>query len=202
MEIKQKYEELFEKLADMEVEELAQFFNCSPNDILLDDITDESEFNSVPYKVICGDIELSDRALVEDFGNIEAVLGSINIGRYPSLESDITSLGKLKYVYGDLRAGFSQLCDLGNLLAVGGYVDLESADLKSTGSLEYVGEDLIIRDNSDLKDASSLKYIGKNLDSQDTRISSFDNLAYVGGSIDKDEDTVIDASIINHGKIR
>ena len=186
----------------MEVEELAQFFNCSPSEILLDDITDESEFDSVPYKVICGDIQLSDQATVEDFGNIVAVLGSINIGRYPELESDITSLGKLKYVYGDLRAGDSQLSDLGDLLAVGGLADLESSDLKSTGSLEYVGEDLIIRDNENLSDARSLRYIGKALDSQNTSIKSFDNLEYVGGTIEKDEDTIIDASIIKHGRIR
>ena len=202
MNVKQKYEELFTILDEMNIKELAKYFNCEESDICLDDITDEFELEEIPFKVLWGDLNLTGQSNVESLGNLEAVLGSVNIGGFSKLPADIESLGKLKVVTGDLRASFSNLEDLGNLVAVGGTVDLEEACLKSTGKLEFVGEDLYIRTNDDLNDASSLKYVGGDLDSQDTRINSFDNLEYVGGEIEKDADTKIDASVLQHGKIK
>ncbi len=78
------------------------------------------------------------------------------------LKLSIVDLGELKAVGGSLVAF---LCDtiesLGNnLKKVSGHLDLRSSAIKSLGSLEYIGGNLILDKNSKLEDLGNLKYVG------------------------------------------
>ena len=77
-------------------------------------------------------------------------------------QSDITTLGGLVEVEGDLYLNYCQnLQSLGNLRSVGGYLKLYgSVNLVSLGALEYVGGNLNIGHCENLSSFENLKYVG------------------------------------------
>lgn len=188
MDAKEKYEKLFSSFGEANLEELAQMFNCSVDDIYDDDINDETEgFDSIPYKIVIGDVDLSGFGNVDDLGELEVVLGSVNLGQYGKVTPLMDSLGKLKFVYGDMFCSFNAIEDVSSLIAVGGDANFEECRANSESNLEYVGGYLAL-DGSEIKSAKKLQYVGGDLYLQDSRIHSLDSLEYVGGNIEADDD--------------
>jgi len=96
--------------------------------------------------------------------------------------ASITSLGKLKYIGGELDlATNTTLESLGNLEYVGGSLDLEESDISSLGNLKYIGKNFMLRFNDDLNSLEKLEHVGGNLDLRHTKIRSTGKLKYVGG---------------------
>ena len=72
--------------------------------------------------------------------------------------------------------------DLGNLVRVDGYLDLENTSIKSLGNLEYVGGYLDLSETP-IESLGNLEYVGGNLHLRDTPIQSLGNLKHVGSKI-------------------
>ena len=184
MDAKEKYEYLFNSTGEANLEELAKMFNCTVDDIYEDDINDETEeFDSIPYKIVIGDVDLSGFGNVDDLGELEVVLGSVNLGQYGKVTPMMDSLGKLKLVYGDMYCSFNAIEDVSSLVAVGGDANFEECRATSKSNLEYVGGYLAL-DGSDIKSLDKLQYVGGDLFVQDSHIHDLKSLEYVGGSIE------------------
>ena len=91
---------------------------------------------------------------------------------------EVTSLGKIKKVYGDLNIYSDSLLDLGELNYVKGHVWVKSKSLSSLGNLERVGKDLSLK-NSSVTSLGKLFRVGGKLNLRDTDINDLSNLKYV-----------------------
>ena len=69
---------------------------------------------------------------------------------------------------------------LGNLISVGGDLDLSHTDIQSLGNLKSVGRDLNLY-GTPIKSLGNLQSVGGNLNLYDTPIESLGNLKSVGG---------------------
>jgi len=110
-----KLAERIEKLKELSIETLCKKFNCTPEEICMDDyIARNSNDTECPYKVILGyaDFELSN---ITNLGKLEIVFGRRLKDAYGPLNdingkpvylglniknSNVNSLGNLKKVYG------------------------------------------------------------------------------------------------------
>ena len=100
------------------------------------------------------------------------------------LQKFLESQGNPRYSIGgnlDLRADVEEL---GNLVRVGGFLDLGFSDIKSLGNLERVGGSLNLASCKNLQSLGDLKYVDGWLDLGSTRIETLGNLEYVGGWLD------------------
>jgi hypothetical protein len=94
-----------------------------------------------PRYIIVGDVDLYDRQDISDLGNLVGVEGDLNFS-YSSIES----LGELEIVDGYLSLRECQnLKTLGNLKKVLGDLNLRFSSIESLGELEFVGNDLYLR---------------------------------------------------------
>ena len=82
----------------------------------------------------------------------------------------IKSLGNLISVGGYLNLRNTQIESLGNLQSVGGYLDLVNTPIKSLGNLESVGGGLFLNDTP-IESLGNLQYVGNNLYLNGTPIS-------------------------------
>jgi len=99
------------------------------------------EFKGNPRYIIVGDVDLVDRKDISDLGNLVGVEGDLNL-RYSSIES----LGDLQFVDGELGLTKCQnIKTLGKLKKVDGYLNLSYSSIKSLGELEFVFGDLMIQ---------------------------------------------------------
>ena len=77
------------------------------------------------------------------FGNLKSLNNLKYIGGSFRFGAPLKSLGNLEEIGGDFRPTTNDLEDLGNLIKVGGTVDLRGMiNLKDLGKLEYVGDNL------------------------------------------------------------
>lgn len=77
------------------------------------------------------------------FGNLKSLNNLKYIGGSFRFGAPLKSLGNLEEIGGDFRPTTNDLEDLGNLIKVGGTVDLQGMiNLKDLGKLEYVGDNL------------------------------------------------------------
>jgi hypothetical protein len=93
--------------------------------------------------------------------------------------------GNPKYsIGGDLKLRESDIKTLGNLVRVGGNLDLYGCEkLQSLGDLKYVGGDLILMGCKNLVSLGDLEYVGLRFAAAGSNIESFGNLKYVGDSM-------------------
>jgi hypothetical protein len=99
-----------------------------------------------------------------------------------SHNEQITTLGSLISVEGNLNIWGSSIESLGNLISVDGDFTLDVTPIESLGNLTLVGGDLSAW-KSKIKSLGNLTSVGKDLDLRYTPIESFGNLKSVGGDL-------------------
>jgi hypothetical protein len=109
-----------------------------------------------PY-ILNGDVDLRNNGEITTLGSLISVEGDLDLS-----ESEIQSLGNLTSVGGNLNLYETPIESLGNLKSVGGHLDLKHSEIQSLGNLTSIGGDLSL---------------------YKTPIKSLGNLTYVGGSL-------------------
>ena len=101
------------------------------------------------------------------------------------LQQFLERKGNPRYeIVGDVNLGNRKdIFNLGNLVRVYGYLDLEGTPIQSLGRLEYVGGSLSL-DQTPIKSLGNLVRVYGNLNLKYTPIQSLGNLEYVAGSLD------------------
>ena len=135
---------------------------------------DEKEYQSL------GNIELIGRngyfsdSIISDLGKLKT------IGRTATFSnSQISDLGSLESI-GEGNFIDSQVTSLGNLRTIWGYANFNRCPLSTLGNLEYIGGNVYF---------------------EDSPISNLGNLKRVDGDIYVYEDSILDFSHIQHGRI-
>ena len=90
-------------------------------------------------------------------GNLKKVYGHLSID-----SKFIEHLGELNYVKTDFWYHEKTLKSLGNLIKIGGSMNLRYSNIESLGELQRVGGNLSLRDTK-IKDLGKLNYVGGNL---------------------------------------
>ena len=99
-----------------------------------------------------------------------------------SKNEQITTLGNLISVEGDLNIWGSSIESLGNLISVDGDFTLDVTSIESLGNLTSVGLNLNAW-KTKTKSLGNLTSVGRDLDLRYTPIESFGNLKSVGGDL-------------------
>jgi hypothetical protein len=132
-----------------------------------------------PRHIIVGDVNLRERKDISDLGNLVGVEGDLKL-----VMSSIELLGELEFVDGDLK---SYLCKniktLGKLKKVVGYLDLSSSSIESLGELEFVDGDLNLFKCQNITTLGKLKKVEGNLNLRYSSIESLGDLQFVGGNL-------------------
>ena len=135
--------------------------------------TYKSIFESEKEIIIDGYLILSRCAKIKSLQNITEIHGGLYIDR-----SNITSLGKLRYIGDDFYMIDTYLESLGNLKKIDGSLNAKNSYLKDLGELEYIGNFLNIQ-NTDLDNLGKIKTIKGSLYLND-KITNLDNLKIYG----------------------
>ena len=98
-------------------------------------------------------------------------------------DKQITSLGNIEEIGGDLAFIGSSIKNLGNLRKVNGSFWIAQfhpfTNLETLGHLEIVGKDLYLK-SSPVRDLSNLQKVGGTLNLRNTQIESLGKLTYIG----------------------
>ena len=106
-----------------------------------------------PKYVLIGDVNLYWRLNITNLGNLVRVDGNLN-----TYKSSIQSLGNLEYVDGYLDLRHNPIQSLENLEYVGGYLDLRETPIKSLGKLKYVDGRIILSSNHQIPKEQLTKF--------------------------------------------
>jgi hypothetical protein len=129
-----------------------------------------------PRYIIVGDVDLLSRKDISDLGNLVGVDGDLNL-RYSSIES----LGELEYVGEDLLLSTCKnIKTLGKLKKVIGDLWLSQSSIESLGELEFVGGALSLWNCQKIKTLGKLKRVEGDLDLEFSPIESLGELEFVG----------------------
>jgi hypothetical protein len=102
------------------------------------------ELKGNPRYIIVGDVNLRSRQDISDLGNLVGVEGELDL-----YDSSIVSLGELQFVGGDLKLWDCQnIKTLGKLKKVEGYLSLSFSSIESLGELEFVGGGLYFNETN------------------------------------------------------
>jgi hypothetical protein len=97
-----------------------------------------------PKYILVGNVILRERQDISDLGNLVGVEGELDL-----YDSSIVSLGELEYVGGDLKLWDCQnIKTLGKLKKVEGYLSLSFSSIESLGELEFVGGGLYFNETN------------------------------------------------------
>ena len=135
-------------------------------------------------KHIEGDLDLSEVPEITDLGNVETIGGDLNL-----YNSNVASLGNLTSVGGYLNLYHSKVASLGNLISVGGDLDVSNSKVASLGNLTSVGGDLDLS-GSKVASLEKLTSVGGNLWLYDNKVASLGNLTSVGGNLNLEDSKV------------
>ena len=97
----------------------------------------------IPYTVFNNDWDLLQQFLVRRGNPRYELLGNVDL----TWRTDITNLGCLVRIYGNLYLFSTSIQSLENLEYVNGYLDLRETPIKSFGNLEYVGKKICLSRN-------------------------------------------------------
>jgi len=138
------------------------------------------EFKGNPKYIIVGDVDLALREDISNLGNLVGIDGNLDL-RYSSIES----LGELEFVEGKLKLyGCENIKTLGKLKkVVRGYLNLGNSSIESLGELEFVGGHLALHICKKIKTLGNLKKVDGNLELNFSPIESLGNLQFVGGDL-------------------
>lgn len=125
-------------------------------------------------EITCKDLGIKENDL---FKYIE------EIQHYLSLrDSDLTDLGSLKKIGGNLTVANSNIQSLGKLEYIGGNADFENSKIRNTGALKKINCSCTFN-NSEIEDLGDLEYIGGLLNLKDTQIKQLKSLKYIGSDL-------------------
>ena len=157
-----KLEEKIDNIKNLSIEELCEKFECKPSEICMGDYIAKHTTDKVcPYKVILGfaNFEYSD---VESLGKLEYVYGKklgdrngkVQDSKHQAIylgitikNSKITSLGKLRKVYGSLTVN-KLTTTLGQLEFLGSNLYLNNTNVEDLGNLTHIDGILNIEDDA------------------------------------------------------
>jgi len=137
------------------------------------------EFKGNPRYVIVGEVNLRDRQDISDLGNLVGVDGELDLS-YSSIES----LGELEFVGEDLwLSGCKNITTLGKLKKVDGNLSLRKSSIKSLGELEFViGYFNLV--GSSIESLGELTFVGGFLNlSNCKKIKTLEKLKKVDGNL-------------------
>jgi len=134
------------------------------------------EFKGNPRYIIVGDVILRYRDDISDLGNLVGVEGELNL-EY----SRINLLGKLEFVDGYFSLyGCKKIKTLGKLKKVKRTLQLTNSSIESLGELEFVGEALLLSGCKNIKTLGKLKKVVDRLYLDLSSIESLGELEFVG----------------------
>jgi hypothetical protein len=129
-----------------------------------------------PKYIIVGNVDLEYRKDISDLGNLVGVEGDLGL-RYSSIQS----LGELEFVDGVLSLwGCENIKTLGKLKKVEGYLSLSYSSIESLGDLEFIDGYLDLSNCENIKTLGKLKRIEGTLVLSRSSIESLGDLEYVG----------------------
>ncbi len=135
-----------------------------------------------PY-ILRGDIDLNDNEEITTLGSLISVEGNVNLW-----DSSIKSIGNLTSVTDSFNIGGTLITSLGNLKFVGSSLLAHGTPIQSLGNLTSVGGDLDLR-RTQIESLGNLKSVKYDLYLQNTPISKkyseqeIRNMVIVGGDI-------------------
>ena len=132
----------------------------------------------IPYTVFNNDWDLLQQFLERRGNPRYELVGNIDL----RFRDDIIDLGNLIRVDGFMNLEDSSIESLGSLEYVSGYLYLYSTPIESLGNLLRIDNSLDIRGTT-FETLGNLKYIGNSLYMQSAELQSFGDLEYVGGKI-------------------
>ena len=107
-------------------------------------------------------------------------------------------IGNQKHIEGDLDLRVTNITNLGKLESISGNLNLYfSKMLPSLGKLESVGGDLNLSRSTEITSLGNLKHVGGHLDLGHSQITSLGNLEHVAGHLHLD-----DTNITSLGKLK
>jgi hypothetical protein len=111
-----------------------------------------------PKYIIVGDVNFSYRKDISDLGHLVGVEGDLDL-----TSSSIESLGELDFVNGDfILYQHKNIKTLGKLKRVEGDLDLGRSSIESLSDLEFVGRNLgIINTNIPTSEINNVNVVGK-----------------------------------------
>jgi hypothetical protein len=132
-----------------------------------------------PRYIIVGNVDLGGREDISDLGNLVGVVGELKLA-YSSIES----LGELEFVGGRFSLfGCKNIKTLGKLKKVEGGLSLSYSSIQSLGELEFVEGDFGLSGCQNIKTLGKLKKVDGELNLHFSSIKSFGELEYVGGNL-------------------
>jgi len=132
-----------------------------------------------PRYIIVGDVDLRERKDISDLGNLVGVEGDLWLG-----SSSIESLGDLEFVDGDLGLYYCKdITTLGKLKKVGGDLSMTFSPIESLGELEFVEGNLVLYGCKNIKTLGNLKKVDGFLNLALSSIQSLGELEFVGGDL-------------------
>ena len=155
------YREQIEKIRGV----IAEYFNCSKEEIYIGDIDfKETNFETVPYRVIFGNATFTDSRVrkldtVYIGGNVDFRNSYVSIfenligigGNVYLYNSAVRSFQSVKNIGGDANLQLSELEDLGDLMSIGGVADFTASKVKSIGKLIKILGEVKWGERTDLK---------------------------------------------------
>jgi hypothetical protein len=140
-----------------------------------------------PRYIIVGNVKLCDRQDISDLGNLVGVEGELDLSI-----SSIESLGELEYVGEDLwLSGCKNITTLGKLKKVDGNLSLRKSSIKSLGELEFViGNFNLV--GSSIESLGELTFVGGFLNlSNCKKIKTLGKLKKVDGNLVLEYSTIV-----------
>ena len=102
-------------------------------------------------------------------------VGNIDLDGVGALSKEVTSLGTLEILFGDLEASYSNLVDLGNLKEVHGDFAISMTKIESLGNLHFISAGCDAS-NSYITDLGKITKATSYFDISNTPLSSLGNL--------------------------
>jgi hypothetical protein len=133
------------------------------------------ELKGNPRYIIVGDVNLRSRQDISDLGNLVGVEGELDL-----YDSSIVSLGELQFVGGYLTLRSCKITTLGNLKKVEGGLNLRYSSIKSLGELEFIDGYLDLSNCENIKTLGKLKRVDGYLNLRYSSIESLGDLEFVG----------------------
>jgi len=134
------------------------------------------EFKGNPRYIIVGEVDLVLRQDISDLGNLVGVEGDLNLNW-----SSIETISELEFIGGSFGLySCENIKTLGKIKRVDGNLYLEESSIESLGDLEFVGWNLDLSYCKNIKTLGNVKRIDGECILNDSSIVSLGELEFVG----------------------
>ena len=129
-------------------------------------------------EIVFGDVDLYDTK-IKSLQKIKIITGSILFEDDLNF-TNLTSLGELKLIGGDVNFNNTKVTSLGELESIGGGAFFDNSNIESLGELQSIGKHAYFG-NSKIKSLGELKLIGGDAYFNDSKIKSLEKLKSIVG---------------------